>query len=47
MIGKITFKGLKAAVTHVSYAVLALFFIAQTAIKTGKLSKARSITYYV
>ena len=47
LIGKITFKGLKAAVTQVSYAILAMLFIAQTAIKTGKPDKARSITYYV
>lgn len=47
LLGKITFKGLKAAVTQVSYAVLSLLFIAQTAIKTGKPEKARSITYYV
>jgi transposase len=46
-LGKITFKGLKAAATQVSYAVLSLLFIAQTAIKCGKPSKARSITYYV
>ena len=44
---KITFKGLKAAVAQVSYAVLSLLFIAETAIKTGKPEKARSITYYV
>ena len=47
LIGKITFKGLKAAVTQVSYAILAMLFIAQTAMETGKPSKARSITYYV
>jgi len=47
LLGKITFKGLKAAATQVSYAVLSLLFIAQTAIKTGKPEKARSITYYV
>lgn len=47
LIGKITFKGLKAAVTQVSYAILSMLFIAQTAIKTGKPDKARSITYYV
>lgn len=47
LLGKITFKGLKAAVTQVSYAILSMLFVAQTAIKTGKPSKARSITYYV
>jgi len=47
LLGKITFKGLKAAVTQVSYAVLSLLFIAETAVKTGKPEKARSITYYV
>jgi len=47
LIGKITFKGLRAAATQVSYAILAMLFIAQTAIKTGKPNKARSITYYV
>jgi len=47
LLGKITFKGLKAAATQVSYAVLAMLFIAQTAIETGRSSKARSITYYV
>lgn len=46
-LSKITFKGLKAAATQVSYAVLSLLFIAWTAIKTGKPEKARSITYYV
>lgn len=47
LLGKITFKGLKAAVTQVSYAVLSLLFIAETAVKTGKPEKARCITYYV
>jgi len=47
LLGKVTFKGLKAAVAQVSYAVLSLLFIAETAIKTGKPDKARSITYYV
>ena len=47
LLGKITFKGLKAAVTQVSYAILSMLFVAQTAIKTGKPDKARSITYYV
>jgi len=47
LLGKITFKGLKAAATQVSYAVLSMLFIAWTAIKTGKPEKARSITYYV
>jgi len=46
-LGKITFKGLKAAATQVSYAVLSLLFIAETAVKTGKPEKARCITYYV
>jgi hypothetical protein len=46
-LSKITFKGWKAAATQVSYAVLSLLFIAQTAIKTGKPEKTRSITYYV
>jgi len=47
LLGKITFKGLKAAVAQVSYAVLSLLFIAETAVKTGKPEKARCITYYV
>jgi transposase len=47
LLGKVTFKGLRAAVTQVSYAILAMLFIAQTALETGKPSKARSITYYV
>jgi len=47
LLGKITFKGLKAAAMQVSYAVLGMLFVAWTAIKTGKPEKARSITYYV
>jgi len=47
LLGKITFKCLKAAAAQVSYAVLSMLFIAWTAIKTGKPEKARSITYYV
>lgn len=47
MINKITFKGLKAAVTQVSYAFLSMLFTAWTAIKSGKPEKARSITYYI
>jgi len=47
LISKISFKGLKAAVTQVSYAVLSMLFTAWTAIRTGKPEKARSITYYV
>lgn len=47
LISKISFKGLKAAATQVSYAVLGMLFVAWTAIKTGKPEKARSITYYV
>jgi transposase len=47
LLGKVTFKGLKAAAMQVSYAVLGMLFVAWTAIKTGKPEKARSITYYV
>jgi len=47
LLSKITFKGLKAAATQVSYAILSMLFIAETAVKTGKPEKARSITYYV
>ena len=47
LLGRITFKGLKAAATQVSYAVLSMLFIAETAIKTGKPKKVRSMTYYV
>jgi len=47
LLSKITFKGLKAAATQVSYAVLSMLFVAWTAVKTGKPEKARSITYYV
>jgi hypothetical protein len=47
LISKISSKGLKAAVTQVSYAVLSMLFTAWTAIKTGKPEKARCITYYV
>lgn len=47
LISKISSKGLKAAVTQVSYAVLSMLFTAWTAIKTGKPEKARNITYYV
>jgi transposase len=47
LLGKVTFKGLKAAAMQVSYAVLGMLFIAWTAIETGKPEKARSITYYV
>jgi len=47
LLSKITFKGLKAAATQVSYAILSMLFIAETAVKTGKPDKARSITYYV
>jgi len=47
LLGKVTFKGLKAAAIQVSYAVLGMLFVAWTAIKTGKPEKARSITYYV
>lgn len=44
--GKISFKGLKAAVMQVSYAILAMPFMVQTAMETEKPSKARSIIYY-
>ena len=47
LISKISSKGLKAAVTQLSYAVLSMLFTAWTAIKTGKPEKAGSITYYV
>jgi IS5 family transposase len=47
LLSRITFKGLKAAATQVSYAVLGILFIAWTAVKTGRPEKARSITYYV
>jgi transposase len=47
LLGKVTFKGLKAAAIQVSYAILGMLFVAWTAIKTGKPEKARSITYYV
>ena len=47
LLGKVTFKGLKAAAIQVSYAVLGMLFVAWTAIETGKPEKARSITYYV
>ena len=47
LINKISSKGLKAAITQVSYAVLSMLFTAYTAVKTGKPEKARSITYYV
>jgi len=47
LLNRITFKGLKAATTQVSYAVLSMLFTAYTAIKTGRPEKARSITYYV
>jgi hypothetical protein len=47
LLSRITFKGLKAAATQVSYAILGILFVAWTAIKTGRLEKARSITYYV
>ena len=47
LLNKITFKGLKAAVAQVSYAILTMLFIAQTAIKMGRPSKARSITYSI
>ena len=47
VVNKITFQGLKAAVTQVSYAMLGILFVAWTAIKSGKPEKARSITHYV
>jgi hypothetical protein len=47
LIARISSKGLKAAVTQVSYAVLSMLFTAWTSIKTGRPEKARSITYYV
>jgi len=47
LIDRISFKGLKAAATQVSYAVLSMLFTAWTSIKTGRPEKARSITYYV
>jgi transposase len=47
LLGKVTFKGLRAAAMQVSYAVLGMLFVAWAAIKTGKPEKARSITYYV
>lgn len=47
LLGKVTFKGLKAAAMQVSYVVLGILFVAWTAITTGKPQKARSITYYV
>jgi transposase len=47
LLRKITFRGLRAAATQISYAILSMLFIAQTAIRTGKPNKARSITYYV
>ena len=47
LLSKITFKGLKAAATQVSYAILGILFVAWTAVKTGKPEKARSITYYI
>ena len=47
LLGKVTFRGLKAAAIQVSYAILGMLFVAWTAIKTGKPEKARGITYYV
>ena len=47
LIASISSKGLKAAATQVSYAVLSMLFTAWASIKTGKPEKARSITYYV
>jgi len=47
LLGKVTFKGLKAAAMQVSYAVLGILFVAWKAIRTGKPEKDRSITYYV
>jgi IS5 family transposase len=47
LLNRITFKGLKAATTQVSYVVLSMLLVAWTAIKTGRPEKARSITFYV
>jgi hypothetical protein len=47
LLSRITLKGLKAAATQVSYAILGILFIAWTAIKTVRPEKTRSITYYV
>jgi IS5 family transposase len=47
LIDRISSKGLKAAVTQVSYAVLSMLLTAWTSIRTGRPEKARSITYYV
>lgn len=47
LLSRITLKGLKAAATQVSYAIIGMLFIAWTALKTGRPEKARSITYYV
>ena len=47
LLSRITLKGLKAATTQVSYAILGILFTAWTALKTGRAEKARSITYYV
>jgi hypothetical protein len=47
LIDGISSKGLRAAATQVSYAVLSMLLTAWTSIRTGRPEKARSITFYV